>query len=62
MMFARLGIPKIVRSDNGAEYASKEFKLFAKEWRFKHVTSSPYYPKSNGMFLRKLWNPDRIHT
>ena len=47
-IFARHGIPEQVRSDNGPQYASAEFTHFATEWGFKHVTSSPRFPQSNG--------------
>ena len=29
MTFSRLGIPKVVRSDNGTQYSSRSFKRFA---------------------------------
>ena len=48
-IFARHGIPSIVRSDNGPQYIAQEYKQFAKDWKFEHQTSSPYYPKSNGL-------------
>ena len=54
MMFSRLGIPEIVRSDNGTQYSSREFKQFATSWGFDHVTSSPEYPRSNGMAERHV--------
>ena len=47
--FAHHGIPEEVISDNGPQYSSREYKCFAKEWEFKHTTSSPHYPKSNGL-------------
>lgn len=47
--FARHGIPDVVISDNGSQYASEEFKRFSRQWEFKHKTSSPAYPQSNGM-------------
>ena len=47
-IFARHGIPKEERSDNGPQYTSAEFTNFAKEWGFEHTTSSPRFPKSNG--------------
>ena len=46
-IFARHGVPEQVRSDNGPQYDSSEFSHFAKEWGFKHVTSSPRFPQSN---------------
>ena len=45
---ARHGIPELVISDNGPQYSSKVYADFAKEFQFKHVTSSPYHPQSNG--------------
>ena len=47
-IFARHGIPVIFISDNGPQYASREFEEFAKEYEFRHVTSSPYFPQANG--------------
>ncbi|XP_028514411.1 uncharacterized protein K02A2.6 [Exaiptasia diaphana] len=47
-IFARHGTPDVVRSDNGPQYDSNEFAKFASDWDFRHVTSSPIYPQSNG--------------
>ena len=47
-IFSRLGIPETLRSDNGLQYTAQVFKEFSKDWNFKHVASSPEYPKSNG--------------
>ena len=38
----------IIRS-NGSEFSSHEFAEFAKEYWFKHITSSPRYLQSNGL-------------
>ena len=46
--FAVHGIPSMSIKDNGPQFASREFKSFASKWSFKHVTSSPYFPQSNG--------------
>ena len=51
-IFACHGIPKLVVSDNQLD--TKEFKNFQKEWDFKLTTSSPHYPKSNGMAERTV--------
>ena len=41
-------------SDNGPEFASSEYKQFAKDWDFDHDTSSPEYPQSNGFIERTI--------
>ena len=48
-IFARHGIPKMVKSDNGPQYSAQEYKRFSEEWGFKHVTTSPYHPQANGL-------------
>ena len=55
-LFARHGIPEVVKSDNGPQYSSREFAEFAKRWDFKHVTSSPMYPQSNGLAEKNCSN------
>lgn len=47
-IFTRQGIPETVVSDNGPQYSSEAYKTFAEDYQFKHVTSSPYFPQSNG--------------
>ena len=53
-IFARFGIPDVVRSDNGPEYASLEFNQFAASYGFQHVTSSPRYPQNNDQAERTV--------
>lgn len=48
-IMARHGICDALITDNGPQYASQEFKQFTLDWGFKHITSSPYFPSSNGM-------------
>ncbi|XP_046601433.1 uncharacterized protein K02A2.6-like [Neodiprion lecontei] len=53
-MFASHGVPVTIVSDGGTQFTSQEFKKFAKEWEFDHVTSSPTYAQSNGMAERHI--------
>ncbi|XP_039307927.1 uncharacterized protein K02A2.6-like [Solenopsis invicta] len=50
-VFATHGIPDIVIADN-MPYSSYECQRFAKEYDFEFQTSSPGYPKSNGLAER----------
>ncbi len=47
-LFATHGIPDIVISDNGPQYASESFQKFARDYGFIHATSSPRYAQANG--------------
>ena len=47
-IFARYGIPNTLVTDNGTQFSSAEFAVFARTWNFDHVTSSLRYPQSNG--------------
>ena len=47
-MFAEHGIPEVLCSDNGPQYASAQFADFCISWGITHETSSPHYPQSNG--------------
>ena len=53
-IFARHGVPEILRNDNGPQYVSQEMSEFSKAYGFKQVTSSPHYPKSNGLAERTV--------
>ena len=53
-IFSRHGIPETLVSDNGPQYSSELFALFAVEYNFMHVTSSPHFPRSNGHAERSV--------
>lgn len=59
-MFARHGIPVTVVSDNGPQFTSQCFKDFAEKYGFKHITSSPLYPQSNGLAEKEVQIVKRI--
>ncbi|UYV75139.1 hypothetical protein LAZ67_12002608 [Cordylochernes scorpioides] len=52
--FSIHGIPKALETDNGRNYASREFNEFSNKWKFNHKTSSPHYSKSNGLTERAV--------
>ncbi|XP_049268076.1 uncharacterized protein K02A2.6-like [Rhipicephalus sanguineus] len=48
-IFSRYGIPYEVCTDNGPQFSSRDFSRFASKYDFRHVTSSPEFPRSNGL-------------
>jgi len=53
-IFSEFGIPERVVSDNGPHYASASYKEFTTTWGISHITSSPRYPRSNGLVERQI--------
>ena len=49
-----LGLPHIIRSDNGPCYNSKEFQKLLQCYNITHHTSSPHHPRSNGFVERMI--------
>ena len=47
VIFARVGEPEILVTDNGPQFASTHFANFAEDYGFSHTTSGPRYPQSN---------------
>ena len=53
-IFSHHGVPSVVVSDNGSQYTSEEMKNFATTYGFSQSTSSPHYPRSNGLAKRSV--------
>ena len=49
-MFERHGIPKLLYSENGPEYSTKEFENVVKEWNFEHKSLSAEFAQSSSIF------------
>ena len=47
-MFSEHGIPEVLHSDNGPQYANAQFPDFCISWGITHETSSLHYPQSIG--------------
>ncbi len=58
-LFARIGVPELLVSDNGPQFISEEFQIFLRNNGIKHVTSALYHPATNGLaerFVQSLKN------
>lgn len=47
--FVDFGFPEQLVSDNGKQFDSAEFRRFCNQYEIRLTTSSPEYPKSNGL-------------
>ena len=54
MTVTELGLPHIIRSDNGPCYNSKEFQQFLQCYSITHQTNSLNHPRSNGFVERMV--------
>ena len=54
VIVTELGLPHMIRSDNGPCYNSKEFQQFLQCYSIMHQTSSPNHPRSNGFVECKV--------
>ena len=48
IIFTRFGEPRLIVSDNGPPFNSKEFEQFCKDQQIELLHSPPYNPQSNG--------------
>ena len=47
-LFTEHGIPEVIQTDNGPQFASHLFAEFTKDLNIDHIRSSPRNPRSNG--------------
>ena len=62
LLFGRHGIPNVVRSDNGPQFSSDEFKQFSQQWGFSHISVSPYHPQANDLAEKSVQIVKRLLT
>ena len=60
-IFTHHGISKELHTENGPEYTAQSFKHFTEQWDFRHVTSSPHFPQSNGFVERAIQTVKKSH-
>ena len=53
-IFARHGVPRVVKTDNGPPFNSKDFTQFASYLGFKHCKVTPLWPQANGGVERMM--------
>ena len=56
-IFSLIGIPNVVKSDNGPPFQSEDFQQFANYLGFKHRKITPHWPKANSeteRFMKSL--------
>ena len=69
-IFTQTAVPDILWTDRGPQFMAHQFQSFAQQWGFKHLTSTPYYPQSNGKaeatvksmkkIIRTSWRGSRL--
>ena len=50
--FNAMGLPKLIKTDNGPSYTGNNFTSFCKEFGIKHKTGIPYNPMGQGIVER----------
>ena len=51
-VWASVGVPKVLRTDNGRNLISGTFESYLESKGIKHILTTPYHPESNGMVER----------
>ncbi len=53
-VFSMFGPPSTIISDNGPQYSGTPYQEMCNKWGIKHDTSSPRFPRSNGLAERNV--------
>nr|XP_037275983.1 uncharacterized protein LOC119168691 [Rhipicephalus microplus] len=61
-IFSRYGIPNQVCTDNGPQFASREFASFVRRYDFEHITSSPEFLRSNGLAEKRAYRSSPLDS
>lgn len=52
-MFSRHGLPVTIKSDNGPQFRSEQFRLYCEENGITHIKTTPKYAQANGEVERQ---------
>ncbi|TRZ19392.1 hypothetical protein HGM15179_007720 [Zosterops borbonicus] len=58
--FSFMGIPKLIKTDNGPSYVSRELSAFLQQWGVEHRTGIPYSPTGQAIVERTHQNIKRV--
>ena len=58
-IFAKHGIPKVIKTDNGPAFTSGAWSDFAKKFNFKHQKVTPLHPAANSTAERIMKNNNK---
>jgi transposase InsO family protein len=52
--FDAMGLPKVIKTDNGPVYTGNNFTSFCKEFGIEHKIGIPHNPMEQGIVERKI--------
>lgn len=47
-IFSMMGVPEVIKTDNGPPFNGEQFSSYLKSWGINHRKVTPYYPQANG--------------